>query len=99
MVEAVPLPPGSLFGAVFGCDHHGVSDNAGVSRPIRRDVEGVLRLLARNRLRGSVRLARAVQALSATISLRGGGPDDCDYAIVAIPRCMVFWAKAQLGFG
>lgn len=38
---------------------------------IRRDVEDELRLLARNSLRGSARLARAVQALRATIDQFG----------------------------
>lgn len=43
---------------------------------IRRDVEDELRLLARNSLRGSARLARAVQALSATID-RFGSENVC----------------------
>ncbi|KAL6855964.1 hypothetical protein ACP4OV_018766 [Aristida adscensionis] len=43
---------------------------------IRRDVEDELRLLARNSLRGSARLARAMQALRATID-RFGSENVC----------------------
>ncbi|KAF8668595.1 hypothetical protein HU200_051769 [Digitaria exilis] len=43
---------------------------------IRRDVEDELRLLARNSLRGSARLARALQALRATIE-RFGSENVC----------------------
>ncbi|CAN6205921.1 unnamed protein product [Urochloa humidicola] len=43
---------------------------------IRRDVEDELRLLARNSLRGSARLARALQALRATID-RFGSENVC----------------------
>ena len=94
--ELVDDRDGSVFGAVFERDHHGVSTDAG-SRPspsgapsaviafrgtllraptIRRDVEDELRLLARNSLRGSARLGRAVQALSATID-RFGSENVC----------------------
>ncbi|CAD6223310.1 unnamed protein product [Miscanthus lutarioriparius] len=94
--ELVDDRDGSVFGAVFERDHHGVPD-AGAGRPspsgapsaviafrgtllraptIRRDVEDELRLLARNSLRGSARLARAVQALSATID-RFGSENVC----------------------
>lgn len=96
--ELVDDRDGSVFGAVFERDHHGVSDTgAGAARPspsgapsaviafrgtllraptIRRDVEDELRLLARNSLRGSARLTRAVQALSATID-RFGSENVC----------------------
>lgn len=90
--ELVDDRDGSVFGAVFERDHHGARPGPSPSGApsaviafrgtllraptIRRDVEDELRLLARNSLRGSARLARAAQALRATID-RFGSENVC----------------------
>ncbi|KAJ1291657.1 hypothetical protein BS78_02G332700 [Paspalum vaginatum] len=90
--ELVDDRDGSVFGAIFERDHHGAgawpSPSGAPSAviafrgtllrapTIRRDVEDELRLLARNSLRGSARMARAMQALRATID-RFGSENVC----------------------
>jgi hypothetical protein len=89
--ELVDDRDGSVFGAVFERDHQASPTPTPSGAPsavvafrgallraptIRRDVEDRLRLLARDSLRGSARLARAAQALSATVD-RFGSENVC----------------------
>nr|ACG30929.1 triacylglycerol lipase [Zea mays] len=89
--ELVDDRDGSVFGAVFERDHQASPTPSPSGAPsavvafrgallraptIRRDVEDRLRLLARYSLRGSARLARAAQALSATVD-RFGSENVC----------------------
>jgi hypothetical protein len=85
--ELVDDRDGSVFGAVFERDHSPSPSGAPSAvvafrgallraPTIRRDVEDRLRLLARDSLRGSARLARAAQALSATVD-RFGSENVC----------------------
>lgn len=88
--ELVDERDGSVFGAIFERDHQpaaavdGEAPRAVIAfrgtllrgPTIRRDVEDELRLLARNSLRGSARLAGALQALRATIE-RFGSENVC----------------------
>ncbi|XP_062190123.1 GDSL esterase/lipase At4g10955-like [Phragmites australis] len=84
--ELVDDRDGSVFGAIFERDHHLLDGDRPSGAPsaviafrgtllraptIRRDVEDELRLVAWNSLRGSARLARAMQALRATIDQFG----------------------------
>ncbi|KAG8079936.1 hypothetical protein GUJ93_ZPchr0007g3953 [Zizania palustris] len=89
--ELVDERDGSVFGAIFERDSQAAPVDGEGAPPsaviafrgtllrgptIRRDVEDELRLLARNSLRGSARLAGALQALRATID-RFGSENVC----------------------